>query len=404
MAVATITSMDAVLKELYPQEDIAKIWYKNSPLLALVKKRTDFYGKQQVVALRYAMPTGRSANFSKAQANQNPSTLAKFTVTRVRDYALAGIDGETIRAAQSDKGAIIETLDHEVGAAMDAMKRSIAVSMYRNLGGAIGQGNGSGSALGGTTITLLSSSDIVNFEKGQVITLASTDGTSGSVRAGNATITSVDRDNAILTCSAGFGNITGALDNDYIFIDGDFGAKMAGLASWVPPTVTSTAFYGLDRTQDTYRLGGLRWTTDSGGPIEQTLQRALSRAFREGAMTSHCFMNNLDFTNLIVSLGSRTIYDREESDLPTVGFKSLVIAGPAGDVKVIADPNCPVGTAYLLQLDTWTFWTLGQPGFLDEDGVGRILRDASSDSYVCRIGFYGNLICDAPGYNMRVTL
>ena len=214
MAVATTTSMDAILKELYPQEDIAKVWYKNAPFLGLVKKRTDFYGKQQVVALRYAMPTGRSATFAKALGNQNPSTLSKFTVTRVRDYSLAGVDGETIRAAQSDKGAIIETLDHEIGAAMDSMKRSMSISMFRNLGGAIGQGNGSGSALSGTTITLKLSSDIVNFEKGQVCALASTDGTTGSVRIGTFTITSVDRDNAILTASAGFGNIAGALDND----------------------------------------------------------------------------------------------------------------------------------------------------------------------------------------------
>ena len=179
---------------------------------------------------------------------------------------------------------------------------------------------------------------------------------------------------------------------------------MAGLDSWVPSTVTATAFWGVDRTADTYRLGGLRWTTDAGGPIEQTLQRALSRAYREGAMTSHIFMNNLDFTNLIVSLGSKVMYDTENTDIVSVSYKSVVIAGPSGDVKVIASSSCPQGIAYALQLDTWCFWTLGQPGFLDEDGVGRILRDSASDSYLCRIGYYGNLVCDAPGYNMRITL
>jgi len=58
----------------------------------------------------------------------------------------------------------------------------------------------------------------------------------------------------------------------------------------------------------------------------------------------------------------------------------------------------------MLQMDTWTLNSLGAaPHILDLDG-NRMLREANNDAYEVRVGFYGNLSCNAPGYNSRVAL
>ncbi len=116
-------------------------------------------------------------------------------------------------------------------------------------------------------------------------------------------------------------------------------------------------------------------------------------------------MNNADYVNLVLALGSKVIYDQEKTDIPDIGFKGvqLVAPGASGFVKVFADPNCPKGFFHILQLDTWTLWTRGEIGFLMDDDQ-RILRNTASDSYELRMGYYGNVVCDAPAYNLSGTI
>ena len=116
-------------------------------------------------------------------------------------------------------------------------------------------------------------------------------------------------------------------------------------------------------------------------------------------------MNPLDYGNFVKALGSKVIYDRSKSfDEPDIGFKAIQLQGPTGAIDVIGDVNCPKGLAYMLQLDTWALESLGAaPGILDDDG-NRILRDATTDSYIVRVGYYANLTCTAPGWNAVITL
>jgi hypothetical protein len=58
----------------------------------------------------------------------------------------------------------------------------------------------------------------------------------------------------------------------------------------------------------------------------------------------------------------------------------------------------------MLQLDTWSLNTLGEaPMFLDLDN-NRMLRESAADAYEVRLGYYGNIACNAPGYNCRIAL
>ena len=81
-----------------------------------------------------------------------------------------------------------------------------------------------------------------------------------------------------------------------------------------------------------------------------------------------------------------------------------MINGPRGMIKVIPDQNCPEDVAYMLQMNTWKLYSLGKAvKVLNSDGLN-MLRQSSADGVELRHGFYGNVGCRGPGYNVRVAL
>jgi len=416
VAILDTTALTAVLKQQYTQSKVYLLAYKNNPFYSQVRKKTNFVGQNKVVAIRNGTPQGRSVAFATGQSNKTASKYNRFTVTRVSDYAFAEISGEAILASKGDAGALLEGLKTEIDGAIYTCMRSIAIALFRNGGGSRGQISAT-SNVATPTITLATLTDITNFEIGMKVVACSADG-SGAATAlrsagATATITGLDRDLGTLTISGNWSaSIAAVAASDFLFQQGDYdgttagGLMLKGLGAWLPTTapVGGDSFFGLDRSSDVTRLAGIRYV-GGGGPIEETLIEAAARAAREGAQSDMCFLNPLDYSNLVKALGAKVVYDRVQAvDMPDIGFKAVMLDGPMGAIKVLPDLNCPKGTAYLLQMDTWSFESLGDaPRILDLDDQP-ILRMPTSDSYEVRIGYYGNLVCEAPNYNVNIQL
>jgi hypothetical protein len=397
-----LTTGDAILKELYPNDVLKNLTYKDHPFLQMVPKFEKFTGDSMVVPLTIGNPQGRSATFSTAVTNKGNSTVKKFVVTHARDYSLASIDNLMIEVSKDSAGSFAQAFKFEVDNAINSLSHAVARDLFRSGSGSIGRVATSG-GLGATSITLQNIEEVVNFEVGMELKLDSVDG-GGTVHTGSVTVTDVNRDTGVLTTDA-TSAIGSAADGDYIFQEGDYDAKLKGLAAWLPTSAPgSTAFFGLDRTTDTTRLAGVRIaSTDVDGlPIEEKLQHAASRAAREGGSPDVCLVNYENFRNIEISLGSKAVYDRVPEG-GVWGWNGLTMRGPKGPVKVVPDQNCPPGVAYLLTLSTWM---LASPGpaikILDRDG--KLLRESTSDAYEVRMAFYGNLVCKAPGWNAVVDL
>ena len=150
-------------------------------------------------------------------------------------------------------------------------------------------------------------------------------------------------------------------------------------------------------------MGGNRYD-GSALPIEEALIEGLSLAARNGGTPSHVMMHYKNYSQLEKALGSKVQYDKVSASDASVGFSSLKVHGPAGTVDVIPDVNCQPDVAWGLQLDTWSLNTLGAaPQILDLDG-NNMLRETGADAYEVRCGFYGNVACSAPGWNVRIAL
>lgn len=400
-----LTSFDAALKQHYTDERVENMVYADNPLLAMIPKYENFGGRNLPIPLIYGNPQGRSATFSNAQTRgaATNSQLADFVLTRVKDYSIATIDNETLEASKGNANAFLEATTVEIDGAINSLTRSLAIALYGQGWGEIGQR----ASISTNTITLSDSEDVTNFEVGQVLVAAAAVD-SGTLRSGSAIVESVDRANGTVTVDSAAG-ITGFADNDFLFVQGDrentaspSRLKVSGLEAWLPSTVTSTAFFGVDRSVDSTRLGGQR-SDGTGKPIEEALIDGASIAAREGGKVDHCFISYAKYAELEKALGSKVQYVDLKLNAE-IGFRGIIINGPRGPIKVIPDQNCPSDKAFMLQLSSWKLYSLGKAvRVIDTDGL-MMLRQSSSDGVEVRYGFYGNLGCRAPGYNCVVTL
>ena len=392
-----MSSFNAALKQLYSDQVVQNLVYSDNPFLAMVKKDEQFYGANFPQPLIYANPTGRSASFANAQANVTSSKLKSFILTRVQDYAVATISNEVLLASQSDKGAFIQAAKTEIDGALNAVSRSLASGLYRSGTGSLA----SASAISSAVITLTNPDDVVGFEVGMICQMAATDG--GTPRTGTIQLVGVDRNAGTITASAAVtSGISAAVAGDFILVQGDSNAKVSGLAAWLPfGGVTSTPFFGVDRTADSIRLGGV-WQDGSAKPTEEALIDGVVRIAREGGKPDMAFMSYGDFGKLEKALGAKIQYvDLKQGD---VGFRGIMLSSPTGMIKVIPDLNCPTGYCYILQMNTWCLRSLGKaPGLFDTDGQN-MLRSSGADSVDVRITAYVQLACNAPGFNGVIKL
>lgn len=412
-----LTSFDAALKEYYTPDAVEDMVYKDNPLLALIPKDENFYGDSRVVPVIYGNPQGRSANFTRAQtrAAATNSYITKFTVTRVKDYSIAQVDNETLLASQNDKGAFMRAATLEFDGAINTLTRSLAVDLYRAGFGDRGQIG----SISTNTITLLNTNDIVNFEVGMELDLSASQAANTLRAYGTSTngliVTGVNRSSGVLTFGAG--NVTDATNgiptaaaNDFIFVRGDrqnsatpTRLKVSGLEAWCPYVApTSTSFYGVDRTADVTRLGGLRYD-GSAFPIEEALIEAATLVAREGGRLDHFFMSYDKYSALEKALGSKVQYVDLKANA-NIGFRGIRVNGPRGEINVVPDQNCPSNRAYGLRLDSWTLCTIGKATRVIDTDKLEMLRLNSADGVESRWGYYGNVYCNAPGSNIAIAL
>jgi len=407
---ATIAALTNILKTRYDQKVFHQLFYKKAPFAGQVEKDTEFGGNNSRISLRYGAPQGGSFTFANAQANATSSSDVAFLLTRARDYQVSGISGEAIRAGKGDEDTIYNSLRGEMEGSMRNLNRSIQISLWRNGGGQRGQGNSS-YTITGATATLAQAADIVGFEVGMKCDFSADDGynnggaLAGIRSGGPLTVLAVDRTAGTITFTQNISpTLSGVTNADYIFRNGDYSFGMAGVARWLPSTAPTTGdnHFGVDRSVDTVRLAGIRYT-GNGGNKEETLIDAAELAGREGAEELSAFINNLDRADIVKSLGSKAVYEPTSSTDGDIGYRALNVEGPDGTIKVYSDVNVPRGKFYLLDMSTWVLKSAGKfPGLLDDDGL-QMIRESNADGYQWRMGGYPQLGCEAPGLNLAGT-
>lgn len=433
----TYSAVSAILKTKYPDGAIPQALYKNFPLLALVKKTTNFDGDFRVVALQNERPQGSSSVFAAAQGiaknglNGGGGSYNRFSVYRTRHYGLLRMDGETMKAAVRTAGALVDLWDNETEGVSQNELQELEFQLFGDGTGKRGVISVITVAAGVFTITLVTPADAVNFMLGMKIqfndsSALTTYATASAYDDATGTgmyVTEINRQSGVLktqvyvagTASA-VGTIGGLLATQNITRAGDFNATpgtsgattgfstgcVTGLQSWIT-TPTVTTFWGLDRTKDPIRLAGQVLST-VGLPMNEALMEAEARVLVQGVGTPDTILvNPLDLQNLKKALGSDIVYDRVASNTAGVSFKSIIYDGAQGPISIVVAPMCPRNKAFMLQMSSFELATLGSaPQMLDWDN-NDFLRVSDNDQYEVRFGHYGQFLCNNPGANIILT-
>jgi hypothetical protein len=410
MANQSIAALDAALKDLYIGQKLIDLCYAKHPFLALIPKFTKFAGRKLPLPIKYGRPQGRSATFASALANSSASKFESFDLTRKSDYGVTGIDGEALEAASNDPGSFINSLQNEIDGIMESLSESCSRALFGNGSGAIGQVLAE-PAEAALVITLKQIKDIVHFEVGQTINIWSAE-SGGTQRNSDGSdvswpVIAVDRSAGTVTLDETYTSSGTIAANDYIFIEGDRGNMLSGLGAWFPWTAPgATPFFGVDRSVDVVRLSGVRVDGSAKNVREAIFQAFADMQIQSGGTFDVVVMNPEQWRRLAEILQSSVVYGSSEVSISgvKVGFRTILLMAPWGEVKVVSDGDCPLEYAYGLNMSTIKLYSLGDvPKFLNGDGL-RMLRQASGDGYEIRVGYRGNVGCSNPGSNCVIKL
>lgn len=407
---ATVSTQVPIMKRVWGT-GLSLPMYEESRFLATIAKDTNFVGEGRYVVVGVGPTSGGSADFSTAYGNQGPTANVRFFVRRKKNYQVATIEGEALRAIKSDKGAVIDGLKRETKGALYSFARDMAFLAWNNGGGARGRVDGSAASFETQTfLTLRQRSDIVHFEVGMYLKVSVDDGLGGNgVKAGRLRITGIDRSTGTLRFAAALNDNTNGIptiaDGDYIFREGDYNAVMTGMSGWNPPgaIASNDSFFELNRfTTDTQRVSGLRLTMN--GDYEPGLIEAAQEAQLAGVRVTHGWMNPLQFGGLLKEVGTqREVLVKDEKY--NISFKAVHLQGPSGVLEIISEPNVPFGYTWLNNPKDIYLRTAGEcPADLFNPVTKSslwALQDA--DAFQLRFGAYGNFFNEEPGYSVQIT-
>lgn len=418
MAVITQSAVSGILKELYDDQKVQWLTYKDNPTLAMIKKEEKFPGKYFPNPVVYGLTQGASATFASAYNNQSSPQVAEFLVTRVSDFSLASIDGQLLSAAQTDPGAFIDGAELMIDAAWQTAVNRIASAMFRNGAGTIAQIESVVNVAGTNyLITLTNPDDTVQIEVGQVLLAVQNGDGSGAAPVDVATVTAVQR-------SAGTFNVTCATNivvnwptTYYLAVQGDLPTlsnnnfqpvgsgttnsllKLAGFAAWLPTTAPGAgdSFFGVNRSLDVQRLSGVS-SDGTGLSFEEALLQGTGMIAMQGGKADTGICSYATYTALITSLGSKVVYVDEK--IGEIGFRGVQVNGANTVMSVFPDRSCPDGFIYALESDSWILRSQNSaPHILKYMDEIEILRVPGVDAAELRVGGYMNMYTKKPGHN-----
>jgi hypothetical protein len=403
---------NTISKELYTEKDIETLCF-SSPLVGRAPKFTEGGGLQYVGAINNALSTSNSSQDTIAFTTGSPSILQRWQCPWKQYFASANLSGMAVDQTRKESGAMVTAIKLEMDNGYKAIGSALGRMIYGNGGGSIGQGSTlsttTGSANTNDTLTLLNTSQAINFQVGQIINSASTNGLTGSVRAGSVTLISVDLDAGILQANVSWAaGITGFAAADYLFNQGDFNNYFPGMAGWFPngsnrPTSTDS-FNGVNRFSDPVRLAGVYYT-GSGAPIEESLVAAGVKTRKFGGKPKDAMLNPLDFASCLKGMGGRVQYTTESAfNNAQIGFDAVKVSTGAGQITLYEDAYVASGQAYLLDLDTLVVPSMGpMPKNLSEEMTGLIwIPQTTSNTFIAQMGFRATTYCSAPSNNCSI--
>lgn len=402
-------SVEPILKQWW-NNSYEDLTYRDHPLLGMVKKE-EGGGEVIAVAMKYGQNAGRSADFPTAQANEVDASRLKFLVYPGVDYSLASVKNTDIELSSSDRGAVVklitdatETATRNLG---DSLERDLFGTGYGTLGQILNPGG-----ISGSTITLTTQQQALNFYPNQKVVLAATEANAALRNAGATLIVAnVDFDLKIVTFTTGVvATIAAAAVGDFVFQQGDktnaTAIKLTGLAGWLPSVAPTPGenFFGKDRSVSPTLLAG--WRVDGTKlKLTEALNRAVTRVgTMAGSRPDVAFMSPNTMEKFANLLDAKAAYVDVQGKGITLNYSGIKWLSPKGLITVMQSPFCQDDRFYVLSSNSWTLFSPGNQIMKQANRNGKFVDVYNADSVEIRQRTLGFFTCDAPAFNACVNI
>jgi hypothetical protein len=402
MANATSANKLSILQRMYGP-DMAEHEFDRDAYAQEMKKDTGGFGEGRHVVVRVSQTGGFSPDFARALANKKPAGEKRFFVTEKKLYSLFGLDGLFLRKAKGKPNSLIKGFDGEMRSAMRRFYAELDRSVWGDAGGSLGQLSAA-TVLASTTALFRTAKALFGLYPTNSRIAFSSDTGTGTSPAGLRgpapdvptllDVTGENFDANTITTQQLLNTVPGITVNDFVFYDGFYANSMTGKRGWNPIVAPSPGenFFGVDRSTSPQLLSG--WRAPAKANFETTAINALTLAAQAGVMASglRLYANLEDWQKVVIELGAK--YQRQPTDAKQVaGAKGIEVYGPKGTATIFGSNYVPPGNGWLGDPKSDTLLSEGQiPDILDEDGLGKLVRSPTDDSYDTRLGGYANTI------------
>jgi len=391
----------AILKVWYDNQRVENLLFRNSPTLRKIQ-RQKFGGKYYPLPMMYARTGAVAGDYRKAlaAAADGPKNV-EAQVTAAQMFSVFTISPKEYLASKEYKGAYMTVLAEKAFASNEALRKTLAASLFGTGCGEAGLTT-SGAAANATVLTIDGRAAITVDINSQIYFLDSADPVTGNALASSANgyhnIVSVDVNSAAvdgsanITISPPIANGVTVNASTMVMLYGCRAANKApllpsGLAAWLPTvngrqgavwsTYIGIPFFGVNRAVYPTRLAGSFVQGVNGDKKKDNITTAIRAVRRNGGVPNLIVFNDVDFQSVMAEIAATQNAwqmtqgsDAGKNTTAVTGFGSLEWSFSTNFLKYsIDDPYCPQGTAYVLDESGIKFLCLTNNEEQMEDGV-----------------------------------
>jgi hypothetical protein len=391
----------AILKTWYDSQRVENLLFRNSPTLRRLS-RMKFGGKYYPLPMMYARTGSVAGDYRKAlaAAADGPKNV-EAQVTAAQMFSVFTVSPKEYLASKEYKGAYMTVLAEKMFSSNEAMRKTLAASLFGTGCGETGL-TASGAASNATTLTIDGRAAVTVDVNSQIYFIDSADPVTGNVVTTSATgyhsITSINVNSASPDGSAVI-EITPAIANGATVNAGTmvmlYGCRAAnkapllptGLAGWLPTvngrtgaawdSYIATPFFNVNRAVYPTRLAGSFVQGVNGDKKKDNITTAVRAVRRNGGVPNLIVLNDVDYQSVMAEIGTSQNYwqqtagaDAGKEQTAVTGFGSLEWSFSTNFLKyTIDDPYCPKGTAYVLDESGIKFIALTNNEEQMDDGI-----------------------------------
>jgi hypothetical protein len=403
MAITTTASdLQKFAEVAYTPKTIQSGALKDTPLTAYLPKQSSG-GLNVTTRLLLRESGGQAPTLAAAITAENDPGAEQVVLSWKKFYTSYSLDNDAIE--QSDKNAAVEALRLMMDSTLRRHGDKLETALWGDGSGAIGRIATGG--ISGNVATLTNPNDVFNFEVGMTLVFDDT-ATGASLRAGSTTVASIQYAAGTVTV-ANFGSITGEAAGDYIFESGfENAGGPIGIRAWLTDVASSGDAFGstsFDRYPYGERAAGWKYSASAGETNREAIIRGLSYGKQFHGRPDVVFGSVNRVASLIVELQNRVEYDGMTDGNLKLNFRGVKLAGPQGDVLVMAAQKCPNDTWFALERASWKIHHVGGDLVRSPFQSGKKIVDSESED-----GIRGRwkssyvLTNHMPGHNGRIVM